>query len=298
MGFFLFLSVWLILFLLTGASKYLLELSLETQKICLSFFSDRDWVLRHLLDASICGYNSPINSIRQEFDYLGISHILVVSGAHFQFLLQILQRFTFLKNKTGSLLLFLGSYTLATGAEPPVLRAWFQLLLGFLSSRLQWHLSSLLTVQIAGFLTLPMALHLEKSFSLVLSWGASLIIAIPKLSLWKQWLWIQILMAFLLEIWRTGSFLNNFLLSPLISIIILPLSTLMALTPFLDSIVWSPGIASFLSLSKQYRDHLMSLDGWFFLPQIGIFTKILILCGLSVILHSRCVLSRRLHHVG
>ena len=189
--------------------------------MCLDFYHQQIFAAYH--QALVCGSSLPNDSFLSQLLQVGLIHMLVVSGAHLGFIRNI---FTFLKVPKALSWLLLSAYTLLTGAQAPVMRAWAQ----------QWNQmpSRLWRILWAGVLCLGV---FGFSFSLLLSWIATLGVSWPGVrSGWRQALLIYGLMLpalFSLGTQHPLSILWNLLAAALLGWGLLPLSMLAPLHAWL-----------------------------------------------------------------
>jgi hypothetical protein len=208
-------------------------LALPSQNFCISLL---DFSSHHLqlYKAIACG--TPVkNSSYDILKIVSLWHLIIVSAGHFQVILWFLNHF---KSKMPwfphlGLILF----CLGTGAQPPVIRAYFDLTLRQGSQqRKLWIPSEHCTLYSACFILLifPSWTH---SWSFLLSWLCGILI----LLLQRQSLLIQALgismgvfpIACLFSSPHPLGFLFNLFFGPPLSLILFPLSLLMMIFPFL-----------------------------------------------------------------
>lgn len=160
--------------------RHFQRISLKFHKICLSLSpaksesQEKKWV--DVQTSFICG--APLSSTKftEDLKTLGLIHILVVSGSHLIFLMNLLRLLQ--ETRFGGLVwAMLGVYTLASGLNPPIARAFIFLSLSHLNRILKiegspWilHLQSLLFCllifpvwwgSVSFFLSIGAALSLE-----------------------------------------------------------------------------------------------------------------------------------------
>jgi competence protein ComEC len=135
-----------------------------------------------LYQALVCGASFEDPGLQQDFARTGLLHVIVVSGSHLVFLERILTKALPYSSAINSksarttlgVLLALFAFVLAAGAEPPVLRAYFQMSLYLLNHhrRLNWRISQI--TLLSGASTLIFCGDEPAIRSLALSWTASL----------------------------------------------------------------------------------------------------------------------------
>lgn len=171
--------------------------------------------------------------------HLGLIHVFVISGAHLVFLRQLMIPFLPSPLVPGILLL----YTLMVGAQPPVMRAWLALFVVSLAS------SKKIT---PGLLFAAVALTslvfdpVQSGLSMALSWTAVsvLIWAGGRKSQWLQLvlLYMTLLPLLLgLQIPHPSTILVNALISPVIFCVLLPISLVTWVIPWLElpvAMIW------------------------------------------------------------
>lgn len=208
-------------------------LAVPCQKFCTSLL---DFSSHHLqlYKAIACG-NPVKNSSYDILKTVSLWHLIIVSAGHFQVILWFLNHF---KSKIPwfphlGLVLF----CLGTGAQPPVVRAYFDLALrqGSQQTKL-WIPAEYCTLYSACFILLifPAWTH---SWSFLLSWLCGILINL----LQRQTLLIQAIglsvgvfpIACLFSPPHPLGFLFNLFFGPPLSLILFPLSLLMMIFPFL-----------------------------------------------------------------
>jgi predicted membrane metal-binding protein len=199
-----------------------------------------------LYSALICGTSLQTGSYRRIFLDTGLIHILVVSGAHLHFLDRILK----VVPKVGRLTL-LGIYGWLCGFQAPVVRAWLRRVVEFFG--FPRGASSFQNEAITVLILLAVIPHWISSRSLLMCWVCALALSLPPL--WPRWpamstsFWCYILLLPLCPSAPT-SLLANILLTPLIGVILFPLSLLACLSSHvahLADCLWS---ALFLVLDQ------------------------------------------------
>ena len=227
------------------------------QDRCLQRVGDMqgDPQLTILYSALLCGERLPEGVVKKTFVALGIIHLMVVSGAHLIFLERawsLLPRFRF---KDSLLAVFLLLYSLSAGLHPPVVRALFSLLLTRLDKKLKLFWSPYVRVQMSGLLCLMCFRSWFYSLSLQLSWIASMGMSNYRLSRLKSCVLTFFLILPIVSHWggvHPLSILLNWLVAPLAGSLLLPLSLLTLVFPFLRYVT-DPLWGGFLFLMNQLR---------------------------------------------
>lgn len=203
--------LFLILFCASLPSWHLLErvavFSTPLQASCSALFSE-SFRHRELAQGFVCG--TPIESAkdRDTFQRTGLIHLMVVSGGHLQ-LLALLLLLPFpgaLRQKPFTkfgLNLALGFYCLATGFQPPVVRAFITRLFSATGFHFRWNWSLGKTQIASGLLALALFPEWIHSFSFYLSWLAALAFSLSPLCFRyrnrkARMLWLQALLTCLL----------------------------------------------------------------------------------------------------
>ncbi len=234
--------------------------------------------------ALICGESLSQGSLKQTFVSVGVIHLMVISGAHLIFLEKawsVLPRFPF-KNVLLALLLIV--YALSAGLRPPVLRALFSLLLVYVIRRFKWFLSPYFRVQISGLMCLLCQSRWYDSLSLQLSWLASMGMCrrdIPRL---QSCLITYLLLLPVVSQWGGShplSVIVNWLIAPLASCLLLPLSALSLVFPFFrlsTDFLWTV----FISLLNNLRPFMENQD-MVWLPRLSSFSTWVYICVVFVV---------------
>lgn len=140
--------------------------------ICLAATPISDW--KAYYQALVCGKKLDADSLKSLWSTLGLIHIFVVSGAHLQLLHRWLRRCTRNILPPSSLLLFLFGYVAICTFQMPILRAWIQLLIKNLSQQFSLHFNHQQNLLLSLVFCLSFNPSSFSSFSLLLSWLASL----------------------------------------------------------------------------------------------------------------------------
>ena len=206
---------------------------------CLQSISTDHSELTPIYSALICGERLPEGALKKTFISLGIIHLMVISGAHLIFIekaWKILPHFRF---KNTVLVFFLFIYAFSSGLNPPVLRALFSFILNRINKQLKLFWSPYMRVQLSGLLCLLCQNSLVHSLSLQLSWTASLGMSNSFLPRWQSCLLTYVLILPLISGWGNThpfSIIINWLIAPLASCILLPVSLLILPFPFLKPV--------------------------------------------------------------
>ncbi len=183
------------------------------------------FVHRDLVASLVCGLPLPPGHSKQAFLDTGLIHVMVVSGAHLLFLESLLGRAPALIKLPA-----LGVYCWLTGFGAPVVKAFLHRLCELQLRNRGW--SSLQIEAVAVLLTLTLFPWWLLSRSLQMSWMCFLALSLPKILKWSAL--DQSLKAYLFLYIFVGAspigIVWNTLLSPLIGVVLFPLS--LALLPF------------------------------------------------------------------
>ena len=211
----------------------------ELNKLCLQRVGAEDtWTV--VYSAIVCGERLPEGELKKTFIALGIIHLMVISGAHLIFLEKawgLLPPFRF---KNSLLALFLITYSLSAGLNPPVLRALFSLMLSRVNHELKLFWSPYLRVCLSGLLCLLCQGAWFHSLSLQLSWIASMGMSNPYFSRVKSCIITFILILPVVSSWSSVhpfSIIINWLMVPLAGSVLLPFSLLIIPFPFIRPFV-------------------------------------------------------------
>ena len=211
------------------------ELSHTLHSMCLSHLNF-DSSVPELYQALLCGKRLPNGEFKSLFVRGGLIHLTVISGAHLIFLKSFILKWplpNFLKKPL--ILLFLIFYALCSHLHAPVLRALFSFFLFELADRFKLFWNPFLILFLSAFLCLLYRPELRDSFSLQLSVLASLLYYGSKNSLSKC-LFIYGFTLPIINHWQELSplsVLSNWILAPIISAVLFPLSVLCPFCPFL-----------------------------------------------------------------
>lgn len=237
--------MWLIIFIISAfllfihsyVHNFLANVILGAHQICLDF-SPPSPTYKSFYSAMICGEQLHLSDFSQDMRTVGLYHLLVVSGSHFIFLEQLLTKIFFklgqLKNPI--IFVFLTIFALACQLSPPVTRAWLSFVIRKASQehRLYW-IEFHITV-VSGLTCLLIFPEWLQSLSFELSWAASLFISIPTKSSVRQHALVYLGLAPVLigmQPQHPASILINWLLAPLLGVVLLPLCVLAMALPFL-----------------------------------------------------------------
>ncbi|MEY4616100.1 MAG: hypothetical protein RJB66_1060 [Pseudomonadota bacterium] len=160
-------------------------------------------------------------------------HLVVVSAGHFKIIQWLLQRMIPRPSMLHLPILFV--YCLMTGAQAPIIRAFFELLIGALSSRAKLWIPSGYSLLYSGCLCLILFPGWSQSWSLLLCWLCAVITRLfyNQGSLMSS-IGIAIGVFPIMSLFSTPhplSFLFNLVLAPVLSIFLFPLSLLMVIVP-------------------------------------------------------------------
>ncbi|MBC6414832.1 MAG: ComEC/Rec2 family competence protein [Bdellovibrionales bacterium] len=208
------------------------KLSQSLHQLCLNNLSF-DSSIPEIYQALICGKRLPYSELRELFVKGGLIHLMIVSGTHLIFLERLLLKIPFLK--TNFIYFFLTLYALTSQLNPPILRALFSFFLSKFSKKWNLFWSPISITLLSGFLCLLYRPNDQDSFSLQLSVLASLLHHSFKSPL-KCSFFIYLLILPLINHWQELSSLTvliNWIIAPVISSFLFPLSFLTGFFPFL-----------------------------------------------------------------
>ena len=210
-----------------------------------------------LASAIVCGTKIYDAAAKQTFSALGLLHLLVVSGIHLQLLSLLLHQLLpkpWTQRPAFFLLHFclLFFYLLVTGFHPPVVRAFFFLLLTFLSWKFRWSWSRIQKTTFVGLLLLALEPDWIFNFSFYLSWLANIALSFGSLTsvnvskirqalhtwpkrlltrltpIFVSSLSVQAIISLPLHCFSLLAVFGNILLAPFLTILIFPLSLSLA----------------------------------------------------------------------
>lgn len=185
--------------------------------------------------ALVCGKNLPVNGDVFRLKKLGLIHLMVVSGAHLMFLVQMLK--TILPTKTFYYLRLPLSFLFVMNCQfkTPLLRAWLHYAISDFNSLLRLFIPSSTVLLLSVLICLSHQPEQFKSVSLLLSWLASLGIQKGKNPFTQSFLIYIFTFPILLSIYPLSiwSILINTFLAPPIGWILFPVSLLSFFFKFL-----------------------------------------------------------------
>lgn len=259
----------IILILVIGVSGFDLfvgisDLTKYLHQSCLNFTPESSY--SEIYASLVCGKSLVSHEFSQNLKNLGIYHVIVVSGSHLIFLSVLIEKLFYwqrLRKLRYAAFPILLLYSLATGAEPPVIRALISISINRLQEqkKLFWNQSEVIFISL--LICLCMSQSWQTSYSLLLSYVASLILSLvgDKNALSKN-LWIYILiLPFLLPLSAPSplSFLTNMTLTPFIGAVLFPLSFLSFVIPYFHHLV-DPLWKIFLGLCSIVGPELSNLN--------------------------------------
>ncbi|MCB0411024.1 MAG: ComEC/Rec2 family competence protein [Bdellovibrionales bacterium] len=153
--------------------------TLQLQEICRSSLGVSSPTPIHAL---LCATSLDMGDLKSTLCSWGLIHLMVVSGAHFIFVSEYIQKF--IRQFRGPEVLssfFLLLFFLATGFQAPLLRAGLSSLLKVLSNRFKYFWSPAHIIGLSGGISL-LILDTSKYLSLQLSWGSALLIKLSQSS--------------------------------------------------------------------------------------------------------------------
>ena len=236
---------------------YLFFLSPVTQWLHISCLhqipSESQW--NSIYAALVCGENLPEGDTKKLFIATGIIHLMVISGAHLIFIEKAWSLLPVFRYKQIILGIFLSLYAMSSGLKPPIVRALFSLILHGCNKKFKLFCSPYWRVQISGMLCLIYHTAWVHSMSLQLSWLASIGMANRFFSRLTSCTLTYLLILPIVSQWggiHPFSILINWLLAPIASAVLLPLSMLIIPIPAIHSLVdicWS----QFIQLLNWFR---------------------------------------------
>ncbi|HWU42256.1 MAG TPA: ComEC/Rec2 family competence protein [Bdellovibrio sp.] len=265
----------IILFLLalslsTPAPSALLKntsnLSTQFQEKCFGLVPTES-VNRAALSSLLCGKNITDSSLKENLIKTSIIHIFVISGSHLILLDELL---SLLRVPLFFRFLFLGCYSLATGWQPPAVRALLALIVKTYFRCWHWNFSSDQLVMITGLVSLALFPEWWNSFSLVMSWCAALAFSCVTLLRVRGKLMALViaqLAVFLFmsaPLWGLGSLhplglLYNLTLAPLVAFLLLPLAFLtMMIHPL--SVIFDGAFSLFSAVLQMAAEPIPSMS--------------------------------------
>lgn len=199
----------------------------------------RDSTERASLASLLCGEKITEENLRKKLQQTSLIHIFVISGSHlilFDQLLGILRIPLYVR------FLILALYTLATGFQPPAVRALGGLLAAATLLWRGWRIPADQRVLAVGLTILAAFPDWWQSRSLIMSWCASLALCVPSILRLRgslQRLSVAqgaIFVLMMPPLWGFGSLhplslLYNLLLAPVVSFVLLPLGLLTLIIP-------------------------------------------------------------------
>lgn len=215
---------------------FALALILSQQKNALTYLGRNlhDFCLRHApesqwldyYNATVCGSSLPTDGRYNELIQLGIIHIMVVSGSHLGFLLTLLRVYKVKKQIRGLELFSLFIFVLNCNLQMPVVRAWVHWMLSYGNEKWRLQYQPLLITLLSVVFCVGWHPNSINSFSLLLSWLATLSIQISRTPLQQSILCYFLLIPVLLHLQLTHpiTILINMLYAPLVGFILFPAS--------------------------------------------------------------------------
>ena len=207
------------------------------QEICKNLLNFNS---RHLVfyQAIACG-TSVNNPTYEVLKTVSLWHVVIVSAGHFKVIQWALKRLIPERNYIHLLILFL--FCLWTGAQPPVVRAYLELLMKKASTGFKLWIPEVNCLVLTGALGLIFFPSWATSWSFLLSWLCALLLLLLKnQSLIKQALGIWLGLLPVISLFSTPhplSFLFNIALGPALSSLLFPATLLMTVVSSLHLIV-------------------------------------------------------------
>lgn len=222
-SFFILLSFFKIHNLINFLAKHLGALHIQ----CISISPPSPY--RDFYSALVCGADLPPGALTESFKVSGLLHIMVVSGSHLIFLLFFYEklfkgRFNFLKVP----LLFF--YTIVTGFQAPTIRALIGIGIRKINQTRKYFWDEVQITWITGMLTILLIKNWTTSYSLLLSWAATLALSLTQETkgLKRHAVIFVILFPVLIPLNPPNpiSIVMNFIFAPILELILFPLSVL------------------------------------------------------------------------
>lgn len=218
---------------LSGLEDTVHSFAAPAQVFCKNLFnSPSDHVVFY--QAIACG-TAVKNSTYDILKVVSLWHLVVVSAGHFQVIQWVLSKLLPRSQRLHYLILL--GFCFWTGAQPPLIRAYFELLTQAASTRFKLWIPRSYSILYSSCLALLCFPTWAGSWSLLLSWLCTLLVFLlnnqPK---WIQALGISIGVYPIMLLFTPPhplSFLFNLIFGPPLSIILFPLSLLMTVFPFL-----------------------------------------------------------------
>ncbi len=213
-----------------------------------------------LISAFTCGAEIQNSHLKDILRDSSLYHLFIVSGAHLVFLSSLLIFFFQPGSKKLRYLILpiLLMYVLATRGEPPVLRAFIQILVCTVSDFRKWAWPSEHQIAISGLICLLFFPLWSLNLSLILSWLAALTLSWTRPSILKSSLALYfVLLIPLLNVGGQSPFGIGFniFLAPVVGAALLPLTwlawSLPILMPFVDQLM-----SVFITLLSWITTHL------------------------------------------
>ena len=244
--------------------------------------------LKDIYTSLVCGKRLKASALKDIFIQGGLIHLTVVSGAHLLFLEKLWRRIPwppFIKTK--GLLFLLTIYALSTRLQAPVLRALFSFCLSRCSESFKLFWNPGLITLLSGLFCLLCKPSWVDSFSLQLSVLACLLLNFS-ISPIKKCFFVYLFILPIINHWQSlhpFTVLVNWMLAPLISSLLFPLSFLSpffpVLYPLTDSL-WS-FLLKMLKLVEFFPSH-SPLITWA-IPKKWIWPYILFIRLLIFLIH-------------
>jgi ComEC/Rec2-related protein len=240
------------------------DLTNSLHSSCLNFTPES--FCPNIYAALVCGNDLGSTLLTQNLKNLGIYHVIIVSGSHLVFLSTILEifintsRFKFLRIAAFPILFL---YSLATGFQPPVVRALISIAINIYQKKKKLFWNQQEVIFISLLICLALVDPWKKSYSLLLSYVASISVSLfsKKNSLFKNLGIYFLILPFLLPMSAPSplSFLSNMFLSPLIGVVLFPLSFMSYIIPNFYILV-DPLWRLFIYICSLLGPEMQSLD--------------------------------------
>jgi len=263
----------------------IVALSQDMHELCLQKLNFKA-KFEDLYKALVCGKRLPGGQIKNLFVEGGLIHLAVVSGAHLFFLEKLWRTLPLPKLvKSHGIFIVLLLYALASQLYPPVVRALFSFILFRLSYTFKLFWNPCLVILLSGVLCLIYQPSWVYSLSLQLSLLACLLYHSSNKALKKCFL-IYIFTFPIINRWQSlhpFTIFINWLLAPLVSSLLFPLTILSPFFSFLYPLtdgLWSL-VFKFLKLFQFISSNKLFLTKWY-LPENWIWFYVSGVCVISL----------------
>ena len=193
-----------------------------------------------IYSALICGKRLTFGGeLRKIFTDAGLIHLMVVSGAHLLFLEKIFKFLPKFPFKNGFIFFSLVFYSLIAGLHPPIFRALVSFFLSVVSQKFRLFWTPYWRIMFSGIICLVLNPQWISSTSLQLSWIGALAFSTARYSRFLSQVLAYFLILPVISQW-TGlhplSIWINWIMFPVISMILFPLSVLSFIIPVVSPV--------------------------------------------------------------